>query len=189
MLSLRTPSPAVVDALLHEQQDEPFSYPEVGGTDGTFPDDYQHVRHEVDLGHGPEVFDRAVDGLRRWQAHVRAGVAVRPPHALVQEGLTVALTVPVAGLYVSVACRVVYVVEQLGRWGFAYGTLPHHMVEGAEAFIVEGDEADTVRFGVSAFSRPRGPVSRALTPAVRVLDHRIARRYLRGLQQHVAERA
>ncbi len=187
LLWVREPRSGAVDALLLDQRDRPFSYPDVGATAGGFPERYRHVRHTVALGHGGEVFDRAAEGLRRWQAHLGAGVSVRPPGAVADEGLAVMLTVPVAMLFVTVACRVVYVVEEPTRWGFAYGTLPHHVIEGEEAFVVERDEGDAVRFGVSAFLRPRGKLMRAVGPVVEVLDHRIVRRYLQGLQRHVAE--
>lgn len=189
MLSLRRPRPAAVDALLHDQCEEELSYPEVGATQGAFPDGYRHVRHTVELGRGPDVFARASAGLRRWQAHVGAGVTVRPPGAEVDEGLAVVLTVPVAALYVTVACRVVYVLEEPARSGFAYGTLPHHLIEGEEKFVVERGDDGAVRFSVSAFLRPRGLAMRAVGPLVEALDHRIVRRYLGGLQQHVAEHA
>ncbi len=187
MFSLRPPGARTVDALLDEQRGEGFSYPHVGATGGAdLPDGYRHVLHDVDLGHGQEVYARAAEGLRRWQAHVGAGVSLRPPDAPVEEGLTVVLTVPVAPIHVTVACRVVYVVDEPGRWAFAYGTLPHHLIEGEEAFAVERDGEGTVRFAISAFLRPRGPLMRAVGPVVELLDHRIVRRYLRGLQEHVA---
>ncbi len=187
VLSIRRPSAGAVDGLLAEQRHEDLSYPDVGATRGAFPDGYRHVRHAVELGRSPDVFARAAEGLRRWQAHVRAGVAVRPPDAEVDEGLAVVMTVPVAALYVTVACRVVYLVEQPARSGFAYGTLPHHLIEGEEAFLVERDDEGTVRFSVSAFLRPRGLALRAMGPLIEVIDHRLVRRYLGGLQEHVAE--
>jgi uncharacterized protein (UPF0548 family) len=185
VLSLGRPSPVAVDALLQEQQQAELSYPDVGATDGPFPDDYRHARHTIELGQGPAVFARSAEGVRRWQAHLLAGVAVHPPDAEVREGLTVVLSVPLAALYVTVACRVVYVVEEPTRSGFAYGTLPHHVIEGEEAFVVERDDADTVRFSVSAFLRPRRLAARAVAPVIGAIDHRLVRRYLAGLQRHV----
>jgi uncharacterized protein (UPF0548 family) len=187
VLSLGRPSRNTVDALLREQRQADFSYPDVGATDGPFPHGYRHARHTVELGQGPDVFDRAAEGLRRWQAHVRAGVAVHPPDAGVEPGLAVVLSVPlVAALHVTVACRVVYVVEQPARSGFAYGTLSHHVIEGEEAFVVERDDTATVRFSISAFLRPRRLATRAVAPLVEAIDHRLVRRYLEGLRRHVA---
>ena len=185
VLSLRTASPGAVAALLDEQRQKQLSYPEVGATKGSFPDGYRHVRHTVELGRGPDVFARAAEGVRRWQAQIRAGVAVHPQGAGVEEGLAVVMTVPVAALYATVACRVVYVLEEPTRSGFAYGTLPHHLIEGEEKFVVERGDDGAVRFSVSAFLRPRGLAMRAVGPLVEALDHRIVRRYLGGLQRHV----
>jgi uncharacterized protein (UPF0548 family) len=40
------------------------------------------------------------------------------------------------------------------RYGFAYGTLPAHPEEGEELFLVTRGGDDTVRFEITAFSRP-----------------------------------
>lgn len=189
LLSVIEPSPAVLDALLRDQSERAFSYREVGGTRTALPAGYRHARQVVELGRGEAVFARAVDGLREWRAHRRGGVQVRPPGARPEEGQTVVLAVPVAAVWVTVACRIVYVIEQPERAGFAYGTLPHHVIEGEEAFLIERDPAGTVRFVVSAFLRPHGPRASPFGPLVHALDQRIVRRYLRGLRQHVAEDA
>jgi uncharacterized protein (UPF0548 family) len=94
--------------------------------------------------------------LCRWEAHLRAGVEVAPRPAVLDEGLVVALAVPLGPVDVTVACRVVDVARAPSRFGFAYGTLPHHLIEGEEAFTVERHE-------------------------------RLVGRYLRGMQQHVAQ--
>ena len=187
MLSVTEPRSSTLDAILRDQRDRDLSYPEVGATRGTFPDGYRHARHAVELGAGDRAFLRGSDGLRRWQAHVRAGVVLRPPDAALQPEVTVVLTVPVVPVYVTVACRIVYVVEEPTRFGFAYGTLPHHAIDGEEAFLVERDDAGMVRFRISAFTRPRGALMRAVGPVVQLLDERVVRRYLRALEGHVGE--
>lgn len=189
MFSVVKPSSDVLDALLGEQSREELSYAYVGATRSSLPYGYRLGRRVVGLGDGAGVFERASEGLRRWQAHLRAGVGVRPADAGLEEGLAVVLAVPVAFVHVTVACRIVYVIDEPRRFGFAYGTLPHHVIEGEEVFIIERDEADAVRFVVSAFFRPRGPVMAAGAPLVHALDQRLVGRYLRGLQQHVAEQA
>ncbi len=187
VLSLAKPSSATLDALVREQRDEDLTYPQVGATMAALPSGYWHGRHAVGLGEGPDVFRRACDGLRRWQAHGRAGVHVHPQWAEVEEGLTVVLAVPVVSLYVTVACRVVAVTREDARFGFAYGTLPHHLIEGEEAFFVERDDQDNVWFLITSFARPRGRLARPVGPLEHALDQRIVQRYLRGLQQHAAQ--
>ncbi len=189
MFSVLAPSPSVLDAILGEQRGQEFSYPDVGATRGPLPQGYRHARHVVELGNGERRFLRAVEGLRQWEAHVRSGVVIRPPRPPLEDDLTVVFSVPLARVYVTVACRIVYVIEETARFGFAYGTLPHHVIEGEELFLVERDDEGRVRFLVSAFVRPRGRLMRAVAPVVQLLDERLVRRYLRGLQRHVAAAA
>ena len=54
----------------------------------------------------------------------------------------------------KVPARVVYVVDEPLRKGFAYGTLPGHPESGEEAFIVEYRDDDSVWLTIRAFSRP-----------------------------------
>jgi Domain of unknown function (DUF1990) len=51
-------------------------------------------------------------------------------------------------------CRIVSVVDEVTRWGFAYGTLPGHPEQGEEVFVVSIAPDETVRFEIVAFSRP-----------------------------------
>ncbi len=87
----------------------------------------------------------------------------------------------------TVACRIVYVTDEHRRRGFAYGTLPHHLIEGEEAFFVERDGAQAVRFVVSAFLRPRGRIMALGRPLVHRLDDRLVQRYLDGLHAYVTQ--
>lgn len=183
------PSAAALADLLRDQRDAELTYRHVGATAARLPHGYCHGRQAVQLGHGADVFAKACEGLRGWRAHARAGVEVHPREAAVGEGLTVVLAARVARLYLTVACRVVWVIDERKRFGFAYGTLPHHVIEGEEAFVVERDDSDVVRFRMTAFTRPRGRATSAFAPLVHAVDQHIARRYLRGLRDHVAEPA
>jgi uncharacterized protein (UPF0548 family) len=189
VFSVREPSSARLDAVLNEQSGQPFSYPDPGASrsDLPTPKGYRHARQAVELGYGTAVFDRASQGLRSWQAHRTSGTTVHPPDAGLDEGLAVVLAVPVAFLWMTVACRIVYVAEEPNRFEFAYGTLPHHVIRGEETFAVERDESGVVRFVVSAFLRPRRRALRPAGPVVYRLDQRLVRRYLHGLRRYVAE--
>jgi uncharacterized protein (UPF0548 family) len=180
------PTPAALDALVARHRGAAPTYAEVGATAGPLPDGYLHRRRTVDLGRGDAVFAAAAGGLSRWEAHRRSGAVVHPPGVAVAEGQVVAVAVRVALAWVTVVNRVVRVTEAPGLSGFAYGTLAHHVVEGEEGFSVRLDEAGTVRFEVVSFTRPRGRVLRLAGPVVHPLDDRLVRRYLRGMQRHVA---
>ena len=63
---------------------------------------------------------------------------------------------------VRAPCRVVYVVDEPDRRGFAYGTLPGHAESGEELFLVRYDPAtDEVYAEVTAFSRHAHVVEQA----------------------------
>ena len=76
-------------------------------------------------------------------------------------------------------CRVVYVIEEPDRRGFAYGSLPGHAVVGEEMFGVRYDPADGAVYSeVAAFSRPATWWSRLGSPVLQVAQRVITRRYL-----------
>ena len=185
MLSLREPTAARLAAVLAEQAAQPLSYVAVGATRSEPPEGYRHHRRSVELGRGPATFDRAAEGLRRWQAHRGSGAKVHPPDAALVEGQTVVMAVPVAFVWTTVACRIVYVVDEPTQFGFAYGTLAEHVLEGEESFLVEQDDTGRVRFAVSAFLRPRLRVLAAAGPVVHGVDWYLVGRYLRALRASV----
>jgi uncharacterized protein (UPF0548 family) len=85
------------------------------------------------------------------------------------------------GLGIRFAARVIYVVDEPRRKGFAYGTLPGHPVEGEEGWIIEHRDDDSVWMTVRAFSRPANRWWWALHPALRLVQEYYTRRYLRAL--------
>jgi uncharacterized protein (UPF0548 family) len=87
---------------------------------------------------------------------------------------------------VLAACRVVAVVDEPDRFGFAYGTLPLHPESGEEAFLVERGPDDAVRFRVVAVSRPAHPLARLGAPVTRLVQRRVTSRYLEGLRRAIA---
>lgn len=80
-----------------------------------------------------------------------------------------------------IPARVVYVVDEPGRRGFAYGTLPGHPERGEEAFIVERMPDGSVWLVIRAFSRPAGPLIWLGYPVARLLQSFYTARYLRAL--------
>ncbi|MGI9612374.1 MAG: DUF1990 family protein [Acidimicrobiales bacterium] len=62
---------------------------------------------------------------------------------------------PVGATWVTATCRIVGVLDEPHRFGFAYGTLAHHPACGEECFTVTYDPAtEEVRVRVVAVSRP-----------------------------------
>jgi uncharacterized protein (UPF0548 family) len=77
--------------------------------------------------------------------------------------------------------RVVYVVDEDRRRGFAYGTLPGHPESGEESFVVEHLEDDTVRFAITAFSHPATLLAKLGGPVSRLVQSRVTNRYLHAV--------
>ena len=88
------------------------------------------------------------------------------------------------------ACRVVYLVEEDGpprRFGFAYGTLPDHIEQGEERFLVEQDPDGVTWYDLSVFSRPRHLLARIGYPVARVMQRRFARHSQAAMQRTVQQ--
>ena len=173
-------------AIASAAADAPFSYAEVGETAGHLPSGYRHDRYHVDLGSHPDAFTRACEGLRRWEAHRRAGARVAPVDAPLEVGTTVAIAVDVSFATVIAPCRIVYVSDDLQRFGYAYGTLRGHPERGEAAFHVVSSPEGT-RFEIVSFSRPVHPLARIGRPLGRRVQRAVTRRYLEALRAFVAE--
>ena len=176
----RRPGPARLAQLLQEQSTEQLTYSEVGATAGELPSGYHPVRASITVGQGDGVFERATEGIRAWAPQRAAGfdfVPVRPPLEVGQSLVLVFRSFP---FFVTGAARVVYVVDEEDRFGFAYGTLPGHPESGEEAFIVERTGGE-VRFRITGFSRPQVLLTRLGGPVARMVQARTTRRYLEGL--------
>ena len=83
---------------------------------------------------------------------------------------------------VRAPCRVVYVVDEPDRRGFAYGTLPGHPESGEELFAVRHDPADDAVYAeVVAFSRHATWWSRAAGPVTSLIQRIVTARYVEAV--------
>jgi uncharacterized protein (UPF0548 family) len=185
VISLRRPSPLRLDDLLAEEKDGVPTYPEIGATRGELPYGYRHDHHRVALGTGHEVFERAAEGLRRWQAHRGAGAEIWPVDVAVEQGTDVLVVLRIGPAYAVAPCRIVYVDDDATMFGFGYGTLFGHPERGEEAFHVTRSDDDEVFFTVTAFSRPADPLVRLASPVSRLIQRRVTQRYLDAMQAAV----
>lgn len=182
---LQRPTAEELRSVLQGQRDQPLSYPELGATRGDTPPGYHAVRKAAVLGRDPGTFPKACAGLRAWAPHRAAGVDLLPPAPAIAEGENLLGSFRAFPFFVTTACRVVYVIDEASRYGFAYGTLAHHPEQGEEAFVVEQDADGQVSFIVTAFSRPAQTLTRLGSPAGKVIQARVTRRYLAGLKEWV----
>jgi uncharacterized protein (UPF0548 family) len=156
----------------------PLTYAEVGATAGPLPAGYHHVRKSRVIGHGRRRFEDAAEAGMRWGMLRGAGLKVEATTEVAAVGSEVIVRMGPA----RAPCRVVYVVDEPDRRGFAYGTLPGHAESGEELFVVRYDPAsDEVYAEVTAFSRHATWWSRLGSPVTSLLQRIITDRYLRSL--------
>ncbi len=158
MPSLRKPDAESIRQFRQAQAKLDFSYSAVGATANVAPAGYVVDHTRIQLGNGKEIFEAAKSALRRWEHFHLGWVEASPTETSIEAGEVVAVLGRVCGLWWLNACRIVYVVDEVGpitRFGFAYGTLPGHAESGEERFLIEWDRADDcVRYDILAFSRP-----------------------------------
>lgn len=155
-----------------------LTYPEIGATKGPLPDGYHHVHAVAPIGKGRARFETAADAVLHWGMQRGAGVLIRA----VDDVAAVGCEVVVGFGPLRAPCRVVYLLEEDNRRGFAYGTLPGHPETGEELFTVRYDPAtDTVYAEVIAFSRHGTWWSRLGGPITAVAQRIITRRYLKAV--------
>ena len=101
--------------------------------------------------------------------------------AMVMPGDTAWLYIPVGPFRVKAPARVVYVVNEKKRKGFAYGTLAGHPECGEESFVVELSDDGSVWLEIRAFSRPSGWIWWVGYPGLRLAQFIYTRRYFASL--------
>lgn len=182
MFSLERPPEARIREMLESQRDEDFSYPEVGATAKSPPRGYNVDHERYLLGQGAAVFSRGKLAIESWEMFHNGWTHLCFPDAPIQSGTNVAMLARWLGIYSINFCRIVYVIDEARKYGFAYGTLPDHIETGEERFVVEWLDDGTVWYDVFAFSRARHVLARLANPAVRRLQSRFRRDSGRAMQ-------
>jgi uncharacterized protein (UPF0548 family) len=170
-----------LDALLERGRTDALTYAPAGISMGNLAPSGLTRRHWTTPLSGSNAFERAVEALRTWGMHRGAGlrVAADGPIAV---GTNVAFSAPLPIGFVDGTCRIVLVVDEPNRYGFAYGTLSVHPERGEEAFIVSGHEDGNVRLDIEGVSQPTHPLARLVPPLADYLQDRGVRRYLAAMR-------
>ena len=156
----------------------PLTYSEQGATAAEMPAGYRQVRAEKRIGTGRARFAQAGEAVMRYGMLRGAGLRVDATAEVAQTGADVLGRL---GPFIA-PCRVVYVIDEPDRRGFAYGSLPGHAVRGEEMFAVRFDPADEgVYAQVAAFSRPATWWSRLGSPVLAAVQRIVTARYLNAV--------
>lgn len=177
---LMQPTTVTITHFLQEQSVQPFSYVAVGATQTTPPAGYVVDHNRIQLGRGVSCYHSACAALQRWEMFTLGWLRLCWPATPVATGSTVGVLAQVFGIHILNACRIVYTIDETiadcTRFGFAYGTLPGHIEQGEERFLVEWRHADdSVWYDILAFSQPRHWLVRAGYPVARLFQKRFGR--------------
>ena len=151
-----------------------LSYPEVGATrgDGPLPAGYHHMRRRMRVGKGEAAFHAAADAVLEWRMHKALHLLPQADHIRVEPEANVWLHIGTRHVVLIRAhCRIVWVVEEPRRKGFAYGTTRQHPERGEEAFVLDWEDDDSVWLTIRAFSRPATWYTRLAGPLVPLFQH------------------
>ncbi|MET9675525.1 DUF1990 domain-containing protein [Streptomyces sp. NPDC006482] len=164
-----------------------LTYPEVGATRApeSLPEGYHHLRHSAVVGHGRTAFEAAGAAVTTWRTHRASGATVRSEAVRAEPGIHLEVSVGVGPVRIGAPCAVVWTAYEEHRVGFAYGTLTGHPERGEESFVVTLEPDGSVRFTVTAFSRPAVWYTRLAGPLIPPLQRAYARRLGRTLRRLV----
>ena len=183
--------------------EQPVTYGAVGATRASDllkhpPTGFRATERRRRIGHGEERWRFAWLQTMSWGVKKRSGFRAHPVGVpmgvldgepeyapdgsqLVRPGDSAVLLLGWGRANLREPVRVVYVIDEPRRRGFAYGTLPGHPLQGEELFTVEWRGDDSVWIPIRSFSRPSNRFWRLMYPAVRVAQELFIRRYLRAL--------
>jgi uncharacterized protein (UPF0548 family) len=147
--------------------------------------DVDHARTE--LGRGNATWDRARAAIRAWRMFDLGWVELVDPTTAIHAGTTVAVLIHAFGLWSLNATRIVYVIDEPDRFGFAYGTLPDHAECGEERFLVERASDGRVDFDLLVYSHPHQWPARIARPIVRKLQKRFGAGSLDAMHRAVSK--
>ncbi|QIM20113.1 DUF1990 domain-containing protein [Phycicoccus sp. HDW14] len=156
----------------------PFTYGPPGGFAGTSRPGF-HVLSRSLVMEGASL-EACAEVVLGWGVQTGVGIGVRASSPRVEPGVVADLRLGVGPLALVAPVRVVDVVDEPGRRGFAYGTLVGHPEIGEESFVLSVGPDGRVVFTVAATSRPGSRAARVGGPVTRGLQAWMAGRYLRA---------
>ncbi|WP_338491714.1 DUF1990 domain-containing protein [Streptomyces sp. SJL17-4] len=164
-----------------------LSYREVAATrnPAALPEGYHHLRHSAVVGHGRAAFEAAGAAVTTWRMHRATGARLVADSDRAAPGVAVEISAGLGPLRLGAPCSVIWTAYEEQRIGFAYGTLTGHPECGEESFMVHLEPDGTVRFAVTAFSRPASWYTRLGGPVIPLLQRAYARHLGRTLRRLV----
>ncbi len=151
---------------------------------------YGHVGSSLSAGSPPGLPDRrsskeidgdlavAASALRSWAPHRGIHGRVVPDGVPIEAGATLLVVAPFGPFEMAVPNRIVSVVDEDDRYGFAYGTLAGHAEVGEESFLAEQIAPGRLRLTIRVHAGPATRLARLGAPVVTALQRAAVGRYL-----------
>jgi uncharacterized protein (UPF0548 family) len=167
-----------------------LSYAPVGSTrpaaeQWTPPAGFRAYERTVAIGRDTHQWETATAALLEWGIKTRSGFGIARDGGAglrVEEGADYWLVASLGPLVVREPARVVALVDEPDRCGFAYGTLEGHPVSGEEAFIVSRTTDGDVLLTLRSLTRSSPGRWRLLFPLILIAQRWYRSRYLRALR-------
>ncbi len=187
MFLISKPAKRFIEQVIESQSHSEFTYSADGATkDGQYPKGFIVDHNRIRLGSGLATFEAAKLALQNWQHYRFDWIELYRPDDAPAQHQNVGVLARALGLWVLVACRIVYVVDEdqpMRRFAFAYGTLPEHAECGEERFQVEWHASDdSVWYDILAFSRPHQLFAWLSYPYVRHKQKQFAKESMRAMK-------
>jgi uncharacterized protein (UPF0548 family) len=163
------------------------NYEHQGATAGEMPAGWRHDEQRAYLGRGDACWQAAKGGLRSWRQFDLGWVRSHDDRVPLEQGALFGFVSRQVGVWAVNVCRIVFVVDEPDRFGFAYGTVGSHVVRGEELFLLERDTVtDEVTFTIRKFSLPAHWLVRLAGPIATSIQRAFTRDALARMQQEVA---
>lgn len=181
-ISFRFPAQKPLYSWLEQRKKERHAYSEVGASrNEKFPAGYDHDRNEVCIGQGRVDFEAGVEALKHWKMFPASWTKVSPSPMEWEAGKEVAVMFRLFGLWWWNSCRIVYVLDEPDKKGFAYGTLKSHVEKGEEIFFVEMEPDGSVWYRIQAFSQPNFILTKLFKPVARFYQRKFVKGSTTGM--------
>lgn len=146
---------------------------------------FRTYERSVLIGSGMAAWEEASTAVMAWSVKTRSGFEVVPASGTdhtVRQDSDYVLVARVGPLRVREPVKVVAIIQEDDRCGFAYGTRVGHPVSGEEAFVVWRDADDQVWLTLRSLTRASSEIRRVLFPAILVAQRWYRLRYQRALR-------
>ncbi len=177
MFLTHKPTDAELNNFLSQQSKLNVQYSGVEMTrTGKVPENmYRKHLAETVLGVGENTFNDAVQSMKAWQNFAVNWILLYPNEPKIAPGTTLVVCADHGLLWSMNACRIIFVIDEtIGskrQFGFTYGTLPGHVEQGEELFLIEWDTVtDQVTYEILAYSKSNHPLVSLMWPVAAMIQ-------------------